>query len=131
MSIRNLEAIFRPNSVALIGVSPKPNSVGRVVMDNLLGGDFPGPVFLVNPKYRGLWDLPVYPNVESLPVVPNLTVICTPSATVPSLVAQLSESGCRGSIVITAGFGEVGTDAGRAAEQQLLNAARPHLHRII
>jgi len=131
MSIRNLDAIFRPASVALIGASPKPGSVGRVIADNLLAAGFAGPIMPVNPKHASISGVIAYPDVASLPVVPDLAVICTPAPTVPPLVAQLGDRGVKGAIVITAGFKELGSAAGRALEQAILDAARPHLLRVV
>jgi acetyltransferase len=131
MSIRNLDAIFRPASVALIGASPKPGSVGRVIADNLLATGFSGPIMPVNPKYPSIRGVIAYPDVAHLPVTPDLAVICTPPATVPGLVGQLGDRGVKGAVVITAGFKELGSAAGRALEQAILDAARPHLLRIV
>jgi acetyltransferase len=131
MSIRNLDAIFRPKSVALIGASPRPRSVGFVTVENLLRGGFDGPIMPVNPHHGSVGGVLTYPDVKSLPMAPDLAVICTPPETVPGLVAELGERGTRGVIVITAGFRELGSAAGRALEQAMLEAARPHLTRII
>ena len=131
MSIRNLDAIFRPRAVALIGASSRAHSVGLVTAQNLLGGGFPGKVMLVNPRHNEICGAPVFPNVRSLPEVPDLAVICTPAATVPGLMAELGARGTKGAIVITAGFRELGSEAGRALEQAMLDAAKPHLLRII
>lgn len=131
MSIRNLDAIFRPASVALIGASPRSGSVGRVIADNLLAAGFAGPIMPVNPKYTAISGVISYPDIASLPITPDLAVICTPPATVPRLVAQLGDRGVKGAVVITAGFKELGSAAGRALEQAVLDAARPHLLRIV
>jgi acetyltransferase len=131
MSIRNLDAIFRPRSVALIGASPRPRSVGRVIADNLLTGGFSGPVMPVNPKHKSVSGVLAYPDVASLPVIPDLAVICTPPATVPRLVAELGQRGVKGAVVITAGFKELGNAEGQELEQAILDAARPHLLRIV
>lgn len=131
MSIRNLEAIFRPHAVALIGASPRPHAVGRVTAENLLAGGFDGPIMPVNPNHRSVGGVLTYPNVNSLPVTPDLAVICTPPQTVPGVVAELSARGTKGAIVITAGFRELGNAEGKALEQAMLDAARPHLMRLI
>jgi len=131
MSIRNLDAIFRARSVALIGASTRPRSVGKVIADNLLAGGFPGPVMPVNPKYSSISGVLAYADIASLPVVPDLAVVCTPPATVPGLVAELGRRGVKGAVVITAGFKELGSAEGRALEQSILEAARPHLLRVI
>lgn len=89
MSVRNLNFLFRPKSVAVIGASERPHSVGATVMRNLLDGGFHGPIMAVNPRHGSIFGVTSCPNVESLPHAPDLTVICTPSATVPGLIAAL------------------------------------------
>jgi acetyltransferase len=131
MSIRNLDAIFCPRSIALIGASPHTRSVGFVTAKNLLAGGFEGPIMPVNPKHKAVAGILTYPDVASLPVVPDLAVICTPPATVPGLIGELGAKGTKGAIVITAGFRELGSEEGVALEQAMLNAAKPHLLRII
>ncbi|HEX7035490.1 MAG TPA: bifunctional acetate--CoA ligase family protein/GNAT family N-acetyltransferase [Pseudomonadales bacterium] len=130
MSIRNLEYLFEPRSVALIGASKRPGSVGSVIARNLFGSGFDGPVLPVHPRHQSVQGVLAYPDVASLPVVPDLAIIATPPATVPGLVAELGERGTRAAIVITAGFSEMGEE-GRRLQQQVLDAARPHLMRIV
>jgi len=131
MTIRNLDALFRPGSVALIGASNRPHSVGAVIAENLLQGGFEGPILPVNPKHRSIAGILCYPDVGSLPVVPDLAVICTPPQTVPGLVAELGARGTRAAIVVTAGFREGGNEAGAALQTAMLHAARPHLLRVV
>ena len=131
MSIRNLDAIFRPRSIALIGASNRPCSAGLVTMENLLAGGFDGPIIPVNPKHKAVAGVLAYPDVASLPLVPDLAVICTPPQTVPGLIGELGARGTKGAIVITAGFGELGSDLGRGLQDAMLASARPHLLRII
>ncbi len=131
MTVRNLDALFKPRSIAIIGASRRPNSVGAVVARNLFGGGFDGPIMPVNPKYRSVEGVLCYPDIGELPMTPDLAVICTPPASVPQLVGELAEQGTRGVVVITAGFGEGNDEQGMALRQQMLEAARPHLTRII
>src|SRR5262249_34060870 len=130
MSIRNFDKLFRPRSVALIGAGDRPASVGAVVLRNLRRGGFQGELMLVNPHHEMLDGLPVYPNVGALPSVPDLAVIVTPPATVPGLIAELGARGTKAAVVITAGFSELG-ETGRALQRAALDAARPHLLRIV
>ncbi|WP_044559661.1 acetate--CoA ligase family protein, partial [Azospirillum sp. B4] len=130
MTIRNLHHLFKPSSIALIGASRRPHTVGAVVARNLFGGSFDGPIMPVNPQERSIEGVLTYPDVASLPVVPDLAVICTPPSTVPDLIRQLGERGTKAAVVITAGFGELG-EAGRALQQQVLDAAKPHLLRVV
>ncbi len=131
MTVRNLKHLFRPESVAVIGASNRPRSVGRTVMRNLLTGGFEGPILPVNPKRRQVAGVLAYPDVESLPVTPDLAVICTPPASVPGLIADLGSRGTKAAVVLTAGFGALQADTGEDYRQQILEAARPHMLRIL
>lgn len=130
MSTRNLDALFEPKSIALIGASNRPGSVGSVVARNLLEGGFDGPVMPVNPHSASIRSTLSYESVTDLPITPDLAVICTPPPTVPSLIGQLAERGCRAAVVITAGFGEAG-GAGADLKAAMLEVARPGLLRIV
>lgn len=123
MSIRNLDFLLTPASVAVFGASDRPNSVGGTVWRNLRQG-FGGAVYAVNPKHSLLDGQRVYANVQALPQTPDLAVICTPPATVPGLIAQLAARGTRAAVVLTAGL-----DA--AQKQAMLEVARPKLLRIL
>jgi len=129
MSVRNLGSVFHPQSVALIGASTREHSIGNVVAQNLLRGGFSGAVRLVNPVHSQVTGMQTYPDVASLPECPELAVICTPPEVVPSLIAELGARGTKGVIVVTAGFGD--TPDGKRLHQAMLDAARPHLLRII
>ena len=123
MSIRNLDFLFQPQSVAIIGASERPHSVGATVLRNVLAGGFQGPVYPVNPKYRELAGRQCWHDVEELPAAPELAVICTPPETVARLVGQLGKKGCKAVVVLTAGMGPY--------KQHMLDAARPYLLRIL
>lgn len=131
MTVRNLEYLFRPTSVAVIGASNRPQSVGAAVMRNLLRGDLTGPVMPVNPKHQAVAGVLCYPEIEALPVTPDLAVICTPPTTVPALIDQLGARGTRAAIVLTAGLSQQVDNCGRSLEQAMLDAARPYLLRIL
>ena len=79
MSIRDLDYIFRPASIALVGASNRPKSVGAVLARNLMRAGFQGPVMPVNPKHRAIGGVLAWPSVADLPVVPDLGVVCTPA----------------------------------------------------
>ena len=127
MTIRNLDRMLRPSSVALIGASDHAGSVGQVVVRNLRGGGFAGSIGLVNPNHRTIDGLPCHKDVDALPDVPDLAVIATPAATVPGIIAQLARRGTKAAVVISAGFGG---ETGRQLKQEMLTAARPQLLRI-
>jgi acetyltransferase len=130
MSVRSLDKLFKPRSVALIGATDRGGSVGAVILRNLLRAEFHGELLLVNRHHQSLEGMPVYPEVASLPHPADLAVIVTPPNTVPGVAAALAACGTKAAIVITAGFGELG-DVGRALQQATLDAARPHLLRLV
>ena len=128
MSTRNLAALFQPQSVALLGASRRPGSIGAVLARNLFNSGFQGPILPVHPRHRAVQGVLTYPDVASLPVTPDLAVICTPADTVPDLLTQLGERGTRAAIIISRG--QPGP-AGAQWRQRLLEAARPYLMRIL
>lgn len=131
MTIRNLEFMFNPSVVALVGASPKPGSIGAVLTRNLTSAGFSGDLFLVNPKHNHVGGFKTFADVARLPKTPDLAVIATPPETVPPLIEQLGRRGTRAAVVITGGFGERGTTERGWLQKQLLAAARPHLLRIL
>ena len=131
MSIRNLEALLQPRSVAVVGASSRAGSVGAVVWRNLRSGGFAGDLWPVNPRAQDLDGVQACPDVASLPGVPDLAVVCTPAAQVPGVIDQLGRRGTRAAVVITAGLREPLEPGGPTLEQQMLDAARPHLLRIL
>lgn len=126
MSIRNLHFAAHPRSLAIVGASEREGSVGRVVMQNILRGGFAGPVWPVNPKHSAVHGLQCYRNIEALPQAPDLAVIVTPASTVPRVISDLGEKGCRAGLVIAAGITRE-----NGLRQAMLDAARPHLFRIL
>lgn len=131
MSIRNLEHMFRPTSVAVIGASRREDSLGAIILRNIGEAGFPGAVMPVNPRYDAIGSLKCYPTVDSLPVCPDLAVLCTPAATIPPLIEELAQRGTRAAIVLTAGLDDATDAQGRTLQQAMIEAAGPHLLRII
>ncbi len=124
MSIRNLDHLFDPGSVAVFGASPRPGSVGATVLHNLRSAGFAGPIHAVNPNHTVIDGLPCFARAADLPAPPDLAVVCTPPPTVPALIAEIAALGTRAAIVLTAGLD-------RTTTQQMLDAARPQLLRIL
>ncbi|OOG55411.1 bifunctional acetate--CoA ligase family protein/GNAT family N-acetyltransferase [Polaromonas sp. C04] len=131
MSVRNLEALFQPASVAVIGASDRKGSVGSLVLRNLKLGGFKGPLWPVNIRHAIVDGGPAWTDVASLPQAPDLAVICTPPGTVPELIAALGRKGTHAAIVLTAGLKQPPPQGGPSLEQAMLEAARPHLLRIL
>jgi len=130
MSSRNLEYLLTPHSVALIGASDRPGSVGATVMRNLISGGFDGPVWPVNLRHDYVAGRRAFATVADLPETPELAVICTPAPTVPGLITQLGERGTRAAVVITAGL-DARPPGGKTYAQAMLEAARPYTLRIL
>lgn len=129
MSVIHLEQLCRPGSVAVVGASPRPDSVGHVVLRNLLAAGFAGPVWAVNPRHASIDGLPCAPSIAALPATPDLAVLCTPPSTLPDLVEALGARGTRAIIVITAlvrGAAET-----PALRERCLRAARRHQVRLL
>lgn len=123
MTVRSLESLFNPSSIALIGASKTPGTVGYVLARNLMSAGFDGPIMPVNPKHRAIGGVLTWPNVGSLPVTPELAVISTPADVVPGIVADLRNRGTKAAIVVTAGFGEGGDRDGLSLAGALREAA--------
>ncbi len=113
-----LASIFTPKSVAVIGATDRPGSVGCTLLQNLLGSPFGGPVWPVNPKRASVLGAPAYKSIRDLPGIPDLIVVTTPAATVPGIIQEAVDFGVPSAIVISAGFKEVG-ETGKALERQI------------
>jgi acetyltransferase len=113
-----LDALFTPASVAVIGATDRPGTVGRTVLENLLHGRFQGKVYAVNPKREEVLGLKAYKSVRDIPQPVDLVVVVTPAATVPQLIAECVDADARSAVVISAGFKERGAQ-GAALERQI------------
>jgi acetyltransferase len=125
-----LNAIFEPQSIAVIGATEQAGSVGRALLWNLISHPFGGTVFPVNPKHASVLGIKAYPRLSSLPEPVDLAIIATPASTVPGLIAECVEAGVKGAIILSAGFKETGA-AGAKLEQQILEQARRGNLRIL
>ncbi|WP_321914365.1 GNAT family N-acetyltransferase [Paraburkholderia sp. J11-2] len=131
MTVRNLDAVFQPKSVAVIGASQRPGSIGSMVWRRLIEGGFTSPLWAVNPRHAGDFEAfdgrPVLADAGDLPEAPGVAIICTRPATWPALVHRLGGMGTRAAIIV----GEVRDEADQADLRHALAAARPHLLRIV
>lgn len=116
---RPLDAVFAPRSVAIIGASERPGSVGLTLTRNLSDGSFKGTVNLVNPNRSMVLARRTYASIAAVPSPVDLAVIATPAATVPQLVAECATAGVGAALIISAGFRECG-EAGVALERRLV-----------
>ncbi|HVF33440.1 MAG TPA: GNAT family N-acetyltransferase, partial [Acidimicrobiales bacterium] len=130
-SVESMTPILRPRSVAVIGASRKPGSIGHLILRNLLRDEFAGPVFPVNPAAASIAGVPAYPTITDVPVAIDLAVITVPAAEVAGVVDACGRKGVRAVVVVSGGFAERGDEAGVAAEQELVRIARHHGMRLV
>ncbi len=126
----DLDELFRPSSVAVIGASNKPGKVGTYLFRNILEAGFKGVVYPVNPSSKSVSGVRCYPSIEELPETPDLGVVIVPAATVPDTIDQLGKAGSRGAVIISAGFRELG-EAGAALEAEVVRRAARYRMSIV
>lgn len=131
MSIETLKPLLKPNSVALIGASIRPNSIGSVVIKNLLQSGFCGCIMPVNPKSPSIEGVLCYKDVQSLPMTPDLAIFCIPAAGIAPVLAQLGEKGTRAAVIISAGFGSSEGEEGLRRKKELIEIAKHYNIRLI
>jgi acetyltransferase len=127
---QQLDAIFRPETVAVIGATERPGSVGRTIMWNLVSSPFGGTVFPVNARRPSVLGIKAYPSISEVPARVELAVIVSPAPTVPGIIRECAEAGVEGAVIISAGFRETGPE-GAELERQVLEEARRGKMRIV
>ena len=125
-----LSPLFSPHSVAVIGASNRPHSVGGVVFANLLTGDFRGKLYAINPKHDEIQGRPAFASIDQIGGRVDLAVIATPAATVPDIIEACGKHGVRAAVILSAGFGEAGAH-GASLQQELLESASRYKLRLI
>ncbi len=121
----NLQSIFYPKSIAVVGASRQPGSVGQSLLANLLGSRYQGVIFPVNPKADAVLGIKSYPRVLDIPDPVDLAVIVVPSRMVPPVMEQCGQKRIKGAIIISAGFKEIGGE-GAALEKKTQKIMRRH-----
>ena len=127
---RDLDRLFRPRAVAVIGASRRPGSIGWQVLHNLVTGGFEGKVFPVNPHADVLHSIKCHRSVVSIPDAVDLAIVTVPKALVPRALADCARKGVGAVVIITAGFKETGPE-GAAVEERLVRLARKHGMRLV
>jgi acyl-CoA synthetase (NDP forming) len=123
---RELDRIFNPGSIAMIGASNVPAKWGSFLLINLMAGGYPREnIFPINPKEKEIHGLQAYPSLSSLPIVPDLAFITTPAATVAGLLEECAMVGTKHIIIISSSFSEVGEEGARL-ESAVADVARKH-----
>jgi acetyltransferase len=125
-----LDVFFKPNTVAVIGATDRPNSVGRTVLWNLVSNPFGGVVFPINPKRSSVLGIQAYPNIAAAPAAVDLAVIVTPASTVPGIIGECIAAGVKGAVILSAGFKETGPE-GAALERQVRERLQGGTMRVI
>src|SRR3989442_1119330 len=126
----NLDSLFAPKSVAVIGASNRQGSVGRAVFTNILLNEYTGTVYPVNPKDRSICGVRSYPSLQDLPESVELAVVAVPAAVVPAVTEECGKEGVKSLIIISAGFKEIGQD-GAALERQVTSLAQKYSMRMV
>ncbi len=125
-----LEAIFAPQSVAVVGASPDPTKLGHRVLRNVADNGYPGRIIPIHPTAAQILNFPTYPSIDAVPGPVDLAVIVVPAQAVLPVVEACGQHGVRGLVVITAGFKEVG-GAGKELERALLARVRHYGMRMV
>jgi acetate---CoA ligase (ADP-forming) len=130
MDIRTLDAILRPRSIAVVGASRTPGTIGYQVVANLVRHGYTGVVYPVNPKANSIHSIPAYASVADIPGSVDMAVVVVPKEYVLDVADQCGAKGVKGLVVISAGFREVG-GAGVERERELLERVRRHGMRLV
>jgi len=126
----NLDKIFNPKSIAVVGASDEEGTVGHALMKNLIDLKFDGKIYPVNIRKTEILGYRAYPSVEQIGEPVDLAVIATPAGTVPDIVEQCGRTGILGIVIISAGFKEIGPE-GKALEERILEIRNKYGLRII
>jgi acetyltransferase len=130
MSAENLDQIFHPNSIAVVGASERKGSIGNALMRNLIQGGYSGKIYPINPRRNKIMKIPAYPSIQDLEEPVDLVVISTPITTAPQIVRECADNGIRGVVIISAGGKEIG-EAGKKIEADIQKEASRNGLRII
>ena len=130
MGTENLDKIFNPRRIAVIGASDRENSVGAKLLRNLIGVGYKGVVYPVNPFQPMVQGITAYPNIKRIPWQVELAIIATPAHTVPQIVEECGTTGVSGIIIVSAGFKEAGEE-GKTLEKRILKCKNHFNMRII
>jgi acetyl coenzyme A synthetase (ADP forming)-like protein len=125
---RSMARLLAPQSIAVIGASRTPGTIGHELFRKLVAGEFTGPVYPVNPHTVSIASVRAYPSVLEVPDAVDLAVVVVPAPEVADVVEQCAQKGVHGLVIISAGFAEVG---GVDAERALVETARRHGMRIV
>ncbi len=126
----NLDSIFRPRSIAIVGTSRKEGTIGRQILHNLVDYGFNGPVYPVNPNAEYVNSIKCYPSVSAIPDQVDLAVIVIPKELILDVIDECAEKGVKGVVVISAGFKEIG-EKGVKLERELVKKIKKYGMRVV
>ena len=130
MSTRNLDKLFDPKSVAVIGASNSKGSVGYILLRNLIGAEYEGVVYPVNRTALSVQGIQAYPTIAQVPRKIDLAIIAVPAKIVPDVVRECGEAGVSGAVIVSSGFKEIGA-AGKKLEDQVVSIAESYGVRLL
>jgi acetyltransferase len=131
MTVRNLDYLFRPRSVAIVAEGDQPGCYADVMTRNLEGGGFKGPILHARARKQSLFGIGTRVHVSELATVPDLAIVCAPLRDVAEIVAELGTRGTR-AVIIGPSLHEQLSEAQEAqARKAILDAARPALVRVL
>ncbi len=130
MSVDNLDKIFHPKSIAVVGASERKGSVGHAIMQNLIKSEYPGDIYPINAKHKKLWGKPSCASIENLNTGVDLAVLATPILSVPQIIKECCAKEVGGAIIISAGGKEIGEE-GKKIEAAIKKETRNSNLRII
>jgi len=130
MSVINLEHLFSPKSIAVIGATNEPANPGNIIMRNIMGGGFMGPVMPVSPDVEAISGVLTYPDIARLPKAPDLAIVSRPVAEAPDIIAQLRGIGAR-AVMLVGGFQGMDMDERMKLRSEILEAAESPAMRVL
>lgn len=122
MYYRDLEKLLNPNSVAVVGASSSSDKIGNIILKNILGFDYKGKIYPVNPNSHEILGLKAFSSYSEIPETPDLAIIAIPSIKVPSIIKEIGKKGTKNVVIISAGFREIGEE-GKKLEDEVIKVA--------
>jgi len=128
---RQLQKVFYPGSIAIVGVSSRLDNPGTMLLRAIMDMGFEGPLYPVNPKHEEILELTCYPSIKAVPSPPDLVILAVPPSAVPAVIAECVDAGVGACVISTAGFSESGTAEGAKLEREILDIIRDSTLRLV
>jgi len=131
MSVKHLDLLFKPNSLAIIGASRDPNSVSAILMRNLMSGKFLGPVLPVSGAQEAIFGVLSYVDVASLPLTPDMAIICSPAHEIPDRLVELVDNGTHVAVIMDPGYALLEAKERAPMDEKIRNVLREKDIRVL